>query len=370
MASNFCALPGSDDYLAPRRCLRDPIAEIFLAADLLDRAVEAHLTGEHASAAELIQAADLQPVREWIESLWGTERAHPELVHFRRFRTVPGAPPLLPKADRIGVRMPTRTEKSEVIRRWGHRCSFCGIPVIRAEVRQALCREYPAEARWGATNETQHAALQCLWLQFDHVLPHSRGGDNSLDNVVITCAGCNYGRMHWTLEELGLFDPRSLTIVRSSWDGLERMLPTAQREVTRSSGVAPPEVPLAEYLRRHIAQRPIEEDSAERWPWLMAVRVGNFAAIPPDICWVESAGLAHLIDGYELAGGVAELQLLANKKLEKARQAGGLWVGTAVELWECLFAEHRRAHFAGEPSAIELGLYDQLCQSLRWSLLN
>ena len=217
-------MPGDPDYLAPRRCLREPIPEIFLAADLLDRAVEAHLAGERDTAAMLIRRGDLEAVRAWVGSLWGSESAHPELVHFRRVRTVAGAPPLLAKPARVPARMPTRVEKQEITKRWGHRCAFCGIPVIRAEVRQALCREYPAEARWGTTNETQHGALQCLWMQYDHLLPHSRGGDNRLENLVVTCAGCNYGRMHWTLEELGLIDPRTQPIIKSSWNGLERIL--------------------------------------------------------------------------------------------------------------------------------------------------
>jgi hypothetical protein len=56
------------------------------------------------------------------------------------------------------------------------------------------------------------------------VLPHSRGGDNSIDNVVVTCAPCNYGRMQWTLDEVGLIDPRKVPIQKTAWDGLERLL--------------------------------------------------------------------------------------------------------------------------------------------------
>jgi hypothetical protein len=88
----------------------------------------------------------------------------------------------------------------------------------------AFRRAYPDALPWGRTNPTQHAAFQGLWMQFDHVLPHSRGGDNSLENVVITCAPCNYGRMHWTLDEVGLVDPRKMPTHKTSWDGLERLL--------------------------------------------------------------------------------------------------------------------------------------------------
>lgn len=60
-----------------------------------------------------------------------------------------------------------------------------------------------------------------MWLQYDHLLPHARGGDNNLDNIVITCAPCNFGRMNWTLEEVGLIDPRTRQPVHSAWTGLE-----------------------------------------------------------------------------------------------------------------------------------------------------
>ena len=80
---------------------------------------------------------------------------------------------------------------------------------------------------WGSTNGSQHAAFQCMWLQFDHILPNGRGGDSSIDNIVITCAACNFGRMDATLEEAQLIHPLTLNPPMawdrySEWDGLER----------------------------------------------------------------------------------------------------------------------------------------------------
>ena len=54
--------------------------------------------------------------------------------------------------------------------------------------------------------------------------PRSRGGDNSPANVVVACAPCNYGRRKLMLDEVGVIDPRTLPVLRTSWDGLERFL--------------------------------------------------------------------------------------------------------------------------------------------------
>jgi hypothetical protein len=61
-----------------------------------------------------------------------------------------------------------------------------------------------------------------MWVQYDHLLAHANSGTNDLDNIVITCGPCNFGRIHYSLEEVGLIDPRTREAVRSDWDGLER----------------------------------------------------------------------------------------------------------------------------------------------------
>ncbi len=212
------------DFYAPRRCLREPIHELWKVAETLKQAVEAHLAGYCREAEALLGSTNNLTTREWIESLWGSEKEHPEQKLYRRFREVSGSPPRLPKAERIPIRMPNPEEQAVIIAHFGRYCAFCGLPVIRAQVREKLHRVYPDSVPWGRSNKSQHSAFQALWLQFDHVLPHSRGGDNCLSNIVITCAGCNYGRSDNTLEELGLLDPRLRAPAVGSWDGLEKVL--------------------------------------------------------------------------------------------------------------------------------------------------
>ncbi len=198
-----------------RDCFRSPIQEIFEAASLLDRAAAAHLAGERLEADRLIRLADMPIVAEWTESILGANSAH-VLVS-------PDREPSLPVATRVPVRMPSAQEKGMLHERDGFHCRFCGIPVMRSAVRDKLRRHYPTALRWGKRNSERHAAFFCMWVQYDHVLPHAKGGDNSLSNLVVTCSACNYGRGGYTLSEVGLNNPFERPPVRSAWDGLERL---------------------------------------------------------------------------------------------------------------------------------------------------
>jgi hypothetical protein len=107
---------------------------------------------------------------------------------------------------------------------------------VRPEVRKLLNKLYPEAARWVWPGETdqQHRGLQVMWLQYDHVLVHCRGGVTDLDNLIVACAACNFGRDRFTLEEMRMSDPRIDIRLpswegRYTWNGLEMLLPEAQR---------------------------------------------------------------------------------------------------------------------------------------------
>lgn len=198
-----------------RTCLRNPIPAIELAANLLNLAVTAHLEGRSDKACTLIVKADMPEVRSWTESLWGKSSKY-----------APSGPYLsnLPSSSIASIRNPDTFTQRQLHERDGYYCRFCGIPVIRKQVRERLRKLYLNVQIWGRRNNDQHAALQCMWAQYDHLLPHSRGGGNKLDNLVVTCAPCNYGRMQYTLKEAGLQNPLEHEPRHGTWDGLERLL--------------------------------------------------------------------------------------------------------------------------------------------------
>jgi hypothetical protein len=122
---------------------------------------------------------------------------------------------------------------------------------VRAEVRKALHRLYPEAVRWKSTDEKgQHRGLQVMWLQYDHVVVHSRGGQTTMENLVVACAACNFGRDRYTLEEMRLSDPRHNVRLptwdgRRTWTGLEMILPESQRYVQSQASAFKP----VEFLR-------------------------------------------------------------------------------------------------------------------------
>ncbi len=103
-------------------------------------------------------------------------------------------------------------------------CRFCKVPLVDPLVRKLASKLYPDVVQWG-TSEVDHSGFKALWLQFDHIVPNGRGGETTLENMVITCAPCNYGRMDYTLAEAGLLDPRAVPPPKlpeefHDWDGL------------------------------------------------------------------------------------------------------------------------------------------------------
>jgi len=201
--------------VGPRLCFRSPVPEIALAARLLDDAVTAHQLGQFSNAELLIKMADMPVIRDWTESVWGKSSPYVQRM------VVLDAPAVLESAERSKSRMPSEAEKRALIQRDGYHCRFCQVPVIRSETRKLIRHLYSEALPRGQSNISQHAAFQAMWLQYDHVLPHARAREDGLNNFVITCAACNFGRMESTLAEVGLQDPRDRAPFHSSWDGLE-----------------------------------------------------------------------------------------------------------------------------------------------------
>jgi len=197
-----------------RTCLAPPPHAVLRSGILLQHAVTLHLAGNRDAAAKAIVAADIPACSEWANSLWG--KGGP----WTRPR-LPDQPPPMPG---IGPRQAPRALEEEIVSRDGYWCRFCGVGVVRREIRTAIRKEYPSALRWGAANRDQHAGFQAMTACFDHLRPYSRGGTTNLQNMILACWPCNNGRASLTLAEVGLLDPRDRLPGPApgweEWDGL------------------------------------------------------------------------------------------------------------------------------------------------------
>lgn len=211
-----------------RRCLKEPIPEIFEAWRDMSAAVDAHIKGDWELASQLFgkegkrKGANGLRIWHWLNPGWTLDVDDGK--HIVDSRPLNDTKPV-PKAERDGKssNMPASV-KHAVLNRDGYRCRYCGIPVVDAEIRKIAHRFYPESVTWGADERSLHAGFAVMWLQFDHVVPWSHGGRTDEENVVVSCALCNFGKWNNTLKQLGLEDPRDRPPeTREDYDGLERL---------------------------------------------------------------------------------------------------------------------------------------------------
>ena len=218
----------SDDFWAPRNCFLTPIPELDMAADLLSKTADALVATDYQTAREFLAQADMPVVYDYARKIMG---ANAPFIHRRR--TVHIASPKGVKAEQ---RKPTALIKRTIYARDGWRCRFCGCRVVPNDARDKMRALLPGAIRLGPLARDYHAAFLALNAVPDHLTPRAAGGGNDLDNLVTACWPCNNGRGAYSLEEMGLIDPRSRPLIadRDEWDGLRLMMSGAGGKVSSS----------------------------------------------------------------------------------------------------------------------------------------
>ncbi len=219
----------TDDYLAPRTCLLPPLPEHDTAAELLSQAVDAVIVGDLDRARAFVRHADI-PVLFKHSSLVMSGKD----PHVQRRRPVVSS---VDKGRKIASRMPSGEATKALFARDGWRCRFCGCRVVPPKARAAMGEALPGAVPWNEA-EGFHGAFYAIRASVDHIVPHSTGGTNDEGNLVTACWSCQFGRGAWSLEEVGLLDPRLRAPIKDGQDGLTRLLiPTA---LTVDRDVIPP----------------------------------------------------------------------------------------------------------------------------------
>ena len=223
--------------MTTRRSIKEPIPQIFGAAELLSLFADAHLAGDTKEADRLLREANCRDVWNWTNPHWDKVHLNPRYKHHLAGDTMK-----FDEHQLDPLRYPTDGQWRSLIQRDGYHCRYCGIPVVDDAVRKWVAlraksgpakgrRPFEAAVTWDShRNDLQHAAFQCMWIQPEHIVPHSHGGRTDLSNVVVSCALCNFGKWDWTLRQLEICDPRDFPPLSPEerrpvgWDGLSRLM--------------------------------------------------------------------------------------------------------------------------------------------------
>lgn len=115
----------------------------------------------------------------------------------------------------------SRSLSRRVFERDGYRCGYCHIPVVTQWKHGDIPRLVDAfpdltphlkcvnGSIFIHTTPTNRNCAKWLWITAvaDHIDPAAHGGRTDSENLVTSCGGCNYGKMDWTLEQLGVRRP-------------------------------------------------------------------------------------------------------------------------------------------------------------------
>lgn len=253
-----------------RKFIKEPIPEVHTAIRALVDAVDAHIAGDFNSAAAKFKEANCPATWEWLNDAW--IGVHKNVV----FLKVEGDSQVIPKSERDPDRSIKGSVKRKVLARDGYMCRYCGLPVVHADIRKIAHRLYPSEVPWNSRIPAeQHSGFQASWLQYDHVEPHSHGGASTLDNVVISCALCNFGKDGYTLRQLDIENPRLRPPVPSEFDGLERFRVNVQ--------LAKPRTPSRQKTQPSSKASPVNSSRpvSESFFFAGAYISGGYVNVPP-----------------------------------------------------------------------------------------
>jgi 5-methylcytosine-specific restriction endonuclease McrA len=103
-------------------------------------------------------------------------------------------------------------------------CRYCGKPVFFAPALKLLDKKSPNHGYYhpNGKEENMLPLFQRGWASVDHVEPKSKGGEDSMDNYVTACWGCNLKWGQKTHSE-GKHKPNELNKSKVDWDGFSSL---------------------------------------------------------------------------------------------------------------------------------------------------
>ncbi len=215
---NICSELGTDSNTWSKESPLPKPEWMNYEVDLFIKAVEAFIAGNKNLCLEIIGQIRTAEITEWY-----IEHGQMSGRHRKLQLNIP--PPETIDIDlRDPVRSPAKLQK-QVFERDSYHCRYCGGKLISQEFLKTFIKSLksPLFSR-GETNLNTHGIIHLTWPVADHVIRWNKGGRTSLDNLVSSCAPCNYGKDGYTIEQLGLIDPFTRPAKISDWDGFNNKI--------------------------------------------------------------------------------------------------------------------------------------------------
>jgi len=217
-------LPLADTVIGVRhefvRVLCDRPFDFQLSFQQLEKAIEFAVNGQRDLGLEHLNMTRHLEIREWFitSAQVAGPRRHAELGHLE------AQEPEIPAEEQDTRDIPVPLART-ILDRDRYQCRYCHIPVIyKTEAKKLQVLFGTENFRVSKSNRIAHGTLRAFYNSFDHVLPLSRGGTTSLDNLVTACYPCNFGKDNFTLNQLGLLSPFESMPNESKHDGFTTLL--------------------------------------------------------------------------------------------------------------------------------------------------
>lgn len=185
------------------------------AIDLFIEAVHSFQKGERDLALSIIDNIDSDTITKWyVEHGQMSGRIRAIILNHPKLKSIP-------TEERDPERSPRRFQE-KVFMRDNYHCRYCGNKVFSQRFLKAFSKLLDApNFRRGHTNLETHAIFHLGWPVAVHIVPWNIGGTTTLENLVTSCAPCNYGKDGYTIEQIGIENPLSRPIINSNWIGFD-----------------------------------------------------------------------------------------------------------------------------------------------------
>jgi len=216
---NECSELESDPSQWDTECLLRPAAWFEDDISTFSAAFEDFINGNRAVCLEA-----LATIRDYEITEWFIEHGQMSGRHRNLVLDIP-KPKLVSKEMRDHIRSPLKYQ-NEVFERDSYRCRYCGVRLIDQKAMKLFIKKLSSDKfQRGSTNLTTHGIIHATWPVADHVIPWNIGGRTNPENLVSSCASCNYGKDGYTCEQLGISDPFVRFAKPDGWSGLSNYIP-------------------------------------------------------------------------------------------------------------------------------------------------